>query len=152
MSSSPASGYTLSAQSLEPASDSGSPSLSAPSPLVLCGSKSLYKQAVIYKQGNVATSYQVLSAFSAMHQARAALWANCLQCSEAVQKHFSPIRVQLGQCLASVPPRSNRTSRSCFTKDVEAVHKGLGAQLTRYPVTPTHSPQEENGTTLLPAL
>ena len=37
--SSPASGYTLSAQSLEPASDSGSPSLSAPPPLTLCLSK-----------------------------------------------------------------------------------------------------------------
>ena len=43
MSSSPASGSVLTAQSLEPASDSGSPSLSlsAPSPLTLCLSLSL---------------------------------------------------------------------------------------------------------------
>ena len=36
MSSSPTSGSVLTAQSLEPASDSVSPSLSAPPPLVLC--------------------------------------------------------------------------------------------------------------------
>ena len=36
---SPASGSVLTAQSLEPASDSVSPSLSAPPPLVLCLSK-----------------------------------------------------------------------------------------------------------------
>ena len=36
MSSSPALGSVLTAQSLEPASDSVSPSLSAPSPLMLC--------------------------------------------------------------------------------------------------------------------
>ena len=36
VSSSPASGSVLTARSLEPASDSVSPSLSAPSPLVLC--------------------------------------------------------------------------------------------------------------------
>ena len=36
MSSSPASGSVLTAQSLEPASDSVSPSLSGPSPLELC--------------------------------------------------------------------------------------------------------------------
>ena len=36
MSSGPASGSVLTAQSLEPASDSGSPSLSVPPPLMLC--------------------------------------------------------------------------------------------------------------------
>ena len=36
MSSSPASGSVLTAQSLEPASDSVSPSLSAPPPFMLC--------------------------------------------------------------------------------------------------------------------
>ena len=36
VSSSPASGSVLTAQSLEPASDSVSPSLSAPPPLILC--------------------------------------------------------------------------------------------------------------------
>ena len=36
VSSGPVSGSVLTAQSLEPASDSGSPSLSAPSPLMLC--------------------------------------------------------------------------------------------------------------------
>ena len=36
MSSSPASGYVLTAQGLKPALDSVSPSLSAPPPLVLC--------------------------------------------------------------------------------------------------------------------
>ena len=36
MGSSPMSGSVLTAQSLEPASDSASPSLSAPPPLVLC--------------------------------------------------------------------------------------------------------------------
>ena len=41
MSSSPASGSVLTARSLEPASDSLSPSLSAPPPLVLCLSLSL---------------------------------------------------------------------------------------------------------------
>ena len=41
MSSSPASGPVLTAQSLEPASDSVSPSLSAPPLLVLCLSLSL---------------------------------------------------------------------------------------------------------------
>ena len=39
VSSSPMSGFVLSAQSLEPALDSVSPSLSAPPPLVLCLSK-----------------------------------------------------------------------------------------------------------------
>ena len=39
VSSSPASGSVLTSQSLEPASDSVSPSLSAPPPLVLCLSK-----------------------------------------------------------------------------------------------------------------
>ena len=39
VSSSPASGSVLTAQSLEPASDSVSPSFSAPPPLVLCLSK-----------------------------------------------------------------------------------------------------------------
>ena len=43
MSSSPASGSVLTAQSLEPASDSVSPSFSAPPPLVLCLSLSLKK-------------------------------------------------------------------------------------------------------------
>ena len=38
---SPTSGSVLTAQSLELASDSGSPSLSAPSPLILCLSLSL---------------------------------------------------------------------------------------------------------------
>ena len=38
---SPVSGSVLTAQSVEPASDSGSPSLSAPSPLTLCLSLSL---------------------------------------------------------------------------------------------------------------
>ena len=41
MSSSPASGSVLTAQSLEPVSDSVSPSLSAPLPLMLCLSLSL---------------------------------------------------------------------------------------------------------------
>ena len=41
LSSSPASGSVLTAQSLEPASDSVSPSLSAPPPLMLCLSLSL---------------------------------------------------------------------------------------------------------------
>ena len=41
VSSSPALGSVLSAQSLEPASDSVSPSLPAPSPLMLCLSLSL---------------------------------------------------------------------------------------------------------------
>ena len=41
VSSSPASGSVLTAQSLEPASDSLSPSLSAPLPLMLCLSVSL---------------------------------------------------------------------------------------------------------------
>ena len=40
MGSSPASGSVLTAQSLEPASDSVSPSLSAPAPLALCLSSS----------------------------------------------------------------------------------------------------------------
>ena len=39
VSSSPTSGSVLTAQSLEPASDSVSPSLSAPPPLMLCLSK-----------------------------------------------------------------------------------------------------------------
>ena len=41
--SSPVLGSVLTAQSLQPASDSASPSLSAPSPLVLCLSLSLSK-------------------------------------------------------------------------------------------------------------
>ena len=43
VSSSPASGSVLPARSLEPASDSVSPSLSAPPPLMLCLSVSLSK-------------------------------------------------------------------------------------------------------------
>ena len=44
MGSSPASGSVLKARSLEPASDSVSPSLSAPPPLALCLSLSLKKE------------------------------------------------------------------------------------------------------------
>ena len=50
MSSSPRSGSVLSVQSLEPASDSVSPSLSAPSLLTLCLSLSKIKNIYIKKK------------------------------------------------------------------------------------------------------
>ena len=61
VSSRPASGCVLTAQSLEPASDSVSPSLFAPTPLVLCLSLSLSKMNKHFLKNLQSVQYGVVS-------------------------------------------------------------------------------------------
>ena len=67
LSSSPATGSGLTAQSLEPASDSVSPSLSAPPPLSLPLSKINIKKLKKQKQGHLGGSVGWAAYFSSGH-------------------------------------------------------------------------------------